>query len=454
MRFALVLGLAFCILLLPSRASSQTSTNPQVAAAAEQNSPSATASVPSTQASPSAEYNLTPEQRAKAISYSTHRYVLHFVETFFLIVLCFILFRTKVAVVFRRWANRGSKHLFVQCLILAPLFMLLISLIEFPLDYYSEYSLEHRFGISTQSLASWLGDWGKGLALSLIMSIFLVWIFYAVARRRPRRWWFYFWVISIPIALFIILIQPYVVESLFFKFTPLQQTRPELTNRIEQMLHRAGLSIPPSRIFEMNASSKMTAVDAYVSGLGSSKRVVIFDTTVKKLNSDEVLVVLGHETGHYVLHHIPKEFTLIELSLLLLFCLGYKILTWAVERLGPARDVHGVGDLASLPLALGFLTILMFFWSPIFNGISRHYEHQADQYGLELTHGVVPDPNASCVHAFQVLGETNLADPDPGAFIKFWLYSHPPLTERIQFAATYHPWKEGKPMELLKSSRE
>ena len=295
-------------------------------------------------------------------------------------------------------------------------------------------------------MASWFGDWGKSLAIVAAIGVIVAWIFYTVVRRSPRRWWFYFWLASIPLVLAFILIEPYVIEPLFYKFTPLQKTQPALVERIEAMLNHAGLSIPPARIFEMDASSRTKEVDAYVSGLGASKRVVVWDTTLKTMGPDELLLVLGHETGHYVLHHIPKEFALDEAVALLFFFLGFFAVNWLVERAGPRAGIEGMGDLASLPLVLIVLTLLVFLSAPLVNGISRHYEHQADQFGLEVAYGIVPDPNAAEVHALQILGEEDLADPDPSPFIKFWLYTHPPLDERIRFAATYKPWAEGKPM--------
>src|SRR5208283_5280944 len=144
--------------------------------------------------------------------------------------------------------------------------------------------------------------------------------------------WLYFWLASIPITLAFILIEPYVVEPLFYRFTPLEKTQPALTDRIEKMLGHAGLSIPRSRIYEMNASAKTRLVNAYVSGLGSSKRVVVWDTTLQKLNSDETLLVLGHEAGHYVLHHIPKEFALDEMLFLVLFYVGFVVINAIVKR--------------------------------------------------------------------------------------------------------------------------
>jgi len=259
-----------------------------------------------------------------------------------------------------------------------------------------------------------------------------------------------------------------VVEPLFYRFTPLEKTQPALTDRIEKMLGHAGLTIARSRIYEMNASAKTRLVNAYVSGLGSSKRVVVWDTTLQKLNSDETLLVLGHEAGHYVLHHIPKEFALDETLFLLLFYVGFVVLNRIVGReVGarhgvpvparrgvPVRGVEGVGDLASLPIVLLVLTVLVFVASPALNGISRHYEHQADQFGLEVAYGIVADPNTADVQSFQTLGEEDLEDPDPNPFVRFWLYTHPPLEERIRFAASYRPWAEGKPFEFVPTPRE
>ena len=321
---------------------------------------------------PPTTYTLTPERRAQAIAYSRSLYILYFLGTLVSIGIYLLLWRARIAVTFREWARKVSRRHFVQCLIFVPLFVAAATLLNLPLDFYSGYVLEHRFGLSTQGLASWFGDWGKSLAVVAAMGVIVAWIFYTVVRRSPRRWWFYFWLASIPLVLAFILIEPYVIEPLFYKFTPLQKTQPALVERIEAMLKHAGLSIPPARIFEMDASSRTKEVDAYVSGLGASKRVVVWDTTLKTMGPDELLLVLGHETGHYVLHHIPKEFALDEAVALLFFFLGFFAVNWLVERVGPRSGIEGVGDLASLPLVLVVLTLLVFLSAPLVNGISRH----------------------------------------------------------------------------------
>lgn len=398
-------------------------------------------------------YTLSPEQRAKATAYARARYFLYFVGVALSLAIYFFLWCAGTGALFSAWAGRVSRGLFGQCLVFVPLVAAVVSLIEFPLDYYEGFALEHRFGLSVQSFGSWLGDWGKNLAVTLVFGVIVAWVFYRVIRSSPGRWWFYFWLVSLPLTLALFLIQPVVIDPLFYRFTPLEKTQPALTARIEAMLHRAGLEIPRSRIFEMNASAKTKTLDAYVTGVARSKRVVVFDNTLRKLDEDEILLVLGHETGHYALHHIPKEFALLELIALALSYLGFVVLGSLIGRLGPRTGVTSLADLAALPLALLVLTALMFSSSPIVNGISRHYEHQADQFGLEVTYGVVSDPNSAEARSLEKLGEEDLADPDPPPFIKFWLFSHPPLDDRIRFAVSYKPWAEGKPMQLLHPRR-
>jgi Zn-dependent protease with chaperone function len=439
-----LLLLALCALLPAAMAYAR----PQAAPASSQSQASRASRA---EKKPPEGYSLSPELRQKAVAYSHTQYALYFLGVAWSFALYFFLWRKKVGVIFREWAGRVSSGHFIQSLIFVPLFLGVVSLAEFPLDYYSGFTVEHRFGLSTETFAAWLGDWGKSFAIWVVFMVFLIWILYLIIRRSPRRWWFYFWLVTLPVALGVIFLQPLIIDPLFFKFTPLEKSQPELTSRIEQMFDRAGLHIPRSHIYEMNASSKTKTVNAYVTGIGASKRLVIWDTTLKKLTPDETLLVVGHETGHYVLEHIPKMFCLIELVALGLIFAGFVAVERLVGRFGASTKLEGVGDLASLPLLFLVLTVVTFLASPAVCAISRHYEHQADQYSLEVSYGIVPDPNGVEARSFQILGEEDLADPDPSAFIKFWLYTHPPLDERIRFAMSYKPWAEGKPLEFVRS---
>ncbi len=444
---ACLAALALAATLSVAASASQGSAKPPAPSTAGKSEPAVRSKTPVT-TSPTG-YTLTPAERARAIAYSSAQDTDYFLGVALSILIYLLFWVGRVGVILRDLARRVSSRHLAQCLVFAPLLLGAAALVQLPLDYHSGFVLEHRYGLSTETLSAWFADWGKSLVIEILAGTFLVWILYLLVRRSPRRWWLYFWLITIPLGLFVALMEPYVIEPLFFKFTPLDRAHPALVERIEQMLHHAGLEIPPSRVYEMNASSKTRELNAYVSGFGPSKRVVVWDTTLRALNADETLEVLGHETGHYVLHHIVKEFAWDELVALIFFWLGFQTLQWALGRFGQRTGLEGAGDLASLPLILLLLTLLAFFSDPIVNAISRYYEHQADQFALEVTYGVVPNPNAAEAGAFQVIGQRDLSDPDPSPFIRFWLYSHPPIAERIRFAESYKPWAQGKPFALL-----
>ncbi len=314
-----------------------------------------TAAVP--QKEKAEDYSLPPEIRRKAIEYSRTRYEIYFLSVALSFAIYFLAWRCKLGVLFRDWARRVSRRHIVQTLIFVPLFLAAVSLLQFPLDYYSGFIIEHRFNLSTQGFASWAADWGKSFAIGAAFMVFLIWVLYLIIRRSPRRWWFYFWLFTIPVTLGVILLQPLVIDPLFFKFTPLENSQPQLTARIQAMLEKSGLNIPRERIFEMNASSKTKTVNAYVTGLGASKRLVIWDNTLAKLTPDETLLVVGHETGHYALEHIPKEFVLIELVSLVFIYGGFVAVKKLVARWGEHTGLEGVGDLASLPMLFLVLTV-------------------------------------------------------------------------------------------------
>jgi len=200
----------------------------------------------------------------------------------------------------------------------------------------------------------------------------------------------------------------------------------------------------------MLASEKLKSVNAYVTGIGASKRVVVWDTTVERMTTPEVLFVFGHEMGHYVLAHVWKGILFsIGVGLIFLY-LGFRSLRWAVARWGEGWEIRGVDDWASLPVLLVVFSILMFLGSPLINGFTRIQEHHADIYGLEVTHGLLPDSRQVAAQSFQVLGEIDLGDPDPSPFIEFWLFSHPSVKDRIDFALHYDPWGQGREPRFVK----
>jgi len=402
-------------------------------------------------------YSLPPEKYRQAVEYARARYRLYFIDTLYGLLVLFAVLHWRIGARFRDWAEgpegkatgKTSRRRVVQVLVFAPLLLVTLGVLELPLDLYSQ-SLAFRFQQSIQGWGSWFWDWTKAGLISLVVGTLLCWLLYGVVRRSPRRWWFYFWLVSIPLIVLAVFIEPLVIDPLFYKFEPLAQTQPALTREIGQVVERAGMHIPADHMFEMLASQKVNSVDAYVTGIGASKRVVVWDTTLQRMTTPEVLFVFGHEMGHYVLGHIWKGI-LFSIGVVLVFLyLGFRSLRWAVARWGTAWGIRSVDDWASLPVLLLVLSILTFLGSPVFNGFSRVQEHHADIYGLEVTHGLTPDSQQVAAHAFQVLGEVDLSEPDPSPFIEFWLFSHPSVKDRIDFALHYDPWGEGKSPRFVK----
>jgi len=395
-------------------------------------------------------YTLPPEKYEKAIAYSRANYRLYFIGVAWGLLMLLLVLRLRVAAKFRDWAERAGRRRFVQVVVFAPLLLLTLAVLNLPRDLYS-HQLQLQYEQSVQGWGSWFGDWAKGRVVTFVIGIFLVWILYGVIRRRPRRWWFYFWLASILILIFMLFISPYVIQPLFYDFVPLQQDHPELVAQIERVVARAGMEIPRARMFEMKASAKLKSLNAYVTGLGASKRVVVWDTTIQKLTVPETLFVFGHEMGHYVLNHLPKGIALLSGFLLVFLYVSYRLLGWSVKRWGARGGIRELSDWASLPLLLIIVALIGFFFAPAGTGLSRYFERQCDTYGVEVINGIVPDRVAAATRAFQVLGEINLADPAPHPFIRFWLYSHPPLNERITFAFSYDPWSKGQAPEFVKT---
>lgn len=414
--------------------------------------PTPSQAAPETQPPPEKEeikgYTLPPDKYEKAIAYSRARYQLYFIGFVYGLLALWAVLHFKVSARYRDWAERVSRVRFAQALVFLPPLALTLALLTLPGDIYGQWLLL-KYEQSVQSWGSWLGDWAKAQLISIFVSIFLVWILYAVIRRRPTRWWFYFWLAALPILLLVFFLTPFVIEPLFFQFEPLDKTQPQLVTEIEKVVNRGGLTIPRERMFEMKASEKLKSVNAYVTGFGASKRVVVWDTTIQKTTVPETLFVFGHEMGHYVLGHVWKGIAFFAVVLLVFLYLGYRGMHWMLARWGAAWGLRGVDDWASLPALFLLLSVFGFLSSPLTNSFTRYQEHQADVYGLEVIHGLVPDSQQAAAHAFQILGEVNLADPEPSPFIKIWLYSHPPLKERIDFALTYDPWSKGERPEFV-----
>jgi Zn-dependent protease with chaperone function len=409
----------------------------------------ASASTPSTQsastsdAAPVTIYTLPPDKLAKSRAlYNLDGWLLIVGTVWSFVVLLAILY-LRLAARYRDWAERAFKYSFPQAIIAVPLLMLTIDIPNWPLAAY-RHSVSLNYGLSVQRWGSWFGDLLKGQAISLIVATLALWLMIFIIRRSPRRWWFYFWLIAVPFIFLFAVIVPYVIDPLFNKFEPLDKNHPELVTAIERVSHRGGLDIPRDRMFEMKASEKVTTLNAYVTGFGPSKRVVVWDTTIQKSTTPETQFVYGHEMGHYVLNHVTIGLVLGCAGLLVALYLLYRISAWGLRRFGARWQIRELGDWAALPMFFLIFAIMGFFSTPIENTVSRQIEHNADVYGLEVTHGINANSSQVAAHAFQILGELSLDYPYPSKLVVFWFYSHPTIADRVRFANEYDPWGKGQ----------
>jgi Zn-dependent protease with chaperone function len=395
---------------------------------------------------------LPPDKLAQAVALGHWRAGLYFGGTAWLLLATWILVRVGAGAAIARLAGRLSPRVRMQGLIVIPLWLLILSALEIPTSIIGHH-VSLQYGLSIERWIPWWIDWLKSTLLTLALGTFVGSALYALMRRSPRRWWIGFWAFTIPVEVLLTFVAPLVIDPLFNHFTPLAATNPVLVDQLERVATRGGLNIPPSRIFLMDASTRYTGANAYVTGLDASKRIVVWDTTLKIETPSEILFTYGHEQGHYVLHHVAKGIAWSVLIIFVFYWIAFHLMRWFVRRCGTRWRIESVESWSSVGLFLLIALLLNFLAQPIANSISRGVEHQADVYGEEVIHGIVADPQATTVSSFCSDAIVWLDDPNPNRFVEFWTYNHPSTEERAEFAARYDPWAPGHHPRYVGGSR-
>jgi Zn-dependent protease with chaperone function len=438
MTIARRLLLVFCFTALLAAVAPRLGPGPR---AAVQTAPGANATQPAAPANQQQAYSLPPEKLAKAIDLSRIRHTMGLVGTFWGLAVLWILLATHAISGLAAWAERIFKWRWLSGLLFFALFFVITNLASLPLDVYSQH-VELSYGISVQSWGSWLGDQGKGLGLTVLFGAPILLLFNWIVRRWPRRFWLGLWVVTLPLLVLTLFISP-LLEPVFNKYEPLTKNNPALVADLEKVVARTGTNIPPERMFLMKASLKSNGLNAYVSGMGATKRIVVWDTTAGRIPNDQVQFIFGHESGHYVLNHLPKQVAGAAVFLFFLYWACAAFAGWLVRRFGARWQAEPLASRAGFIVLLLAVSVAGFFTEPISNAFSRHFEHEADVYGQEAIHGLVADPQKTAVEAFNSLGEAWLEDPTPNPFIEFWTYNHPSVQNRANFALHYDPWANG-----------
>jgi Zn-dependent protease with chaperone function len=339
---ALLLIITSCLLLTSAASAQQPIATPDSQQASAQSSAQSSAPVP------------VPEPSEKALSYYRSGIVLWVVNVLWgLLIPALFLFMGFSARI-RDWAKRiGRWWFFVICAYIA-IFLIINFAIDLPLSYYQDFVRQHAYDLSNQTFGKWFGDEITGLLITVVVGFLFLWIPYLLIKKSPRRWWLYTGLLAIPFLIFSILVTPILIEPLFNKFGPMKNK--ELEAKILQLAGRAG--IEGGRVYEVAKSEDTKTLNAYVTGFGATKRIVLWDTTIAKLDENELLFVMGHEMGHYVLGHVWK--TILFLSLLIIVTL-YAVHRTAGPLINKFHRRFGfteLSDIASLPLIILLLSAI------------------------------------------------------------------------------------------------
>jgi Zn-dependent protease with chaperone function len=337
----------------------------------------------------------------------------------------------------RDLARRVGRGWFGTVAVYVLLYLALEFVVDLPLRYYAGFVRQHAYGLSNQTVGKWSGDAVKGLGVEMLGGVLFAWVPFWLIGRYPRRWWLILSGLAVPFIAFVMLVAPVCIDPLFNEFGPMKDKA--LEQKILALAGRAGVS--GGRVFEVNKSVDTKAVNAYVKGLFGTHRIVLWDTLLQKLDEREVLAVMGHELGHYVLHHVGWSITLSSVILLAGLFWTDRAGRWLVARYHGRFGFDSLADVAAAPLLLVLVEVSSVVLAPVALAYSRHHEHEADRFTLELTR-----MNRSTARSFADLQRDNLGVPRHGLLDHLWRDTHPTIAERVEFANTYRPWAEGRPL--------
>ena len=372
-------------------------------------------------------YPPTPERLAQLVSYSRFVNIWRFAEFILSTVVLLIILFTGLSAGLRDMVGSIRKSWLRQWLYFA-LLMVVMYVLDFPANYYRNFVIENDYGFLNQSFMQWWGEDLLSLGLTVVFGVIGVWLLYFVINRF-KRWWLVFSIGTIPVLVFFVIIAPVVISPLFNKFEPLKDKT--LESKLLALADKSG--IPGSHVFEVNASKQSTKVNAYVTGLFSTKRIVLYDTIIKNFTHDEIMFVMGHEMGHYVMHHVWLGLGILILFVIIALWVINRFIHDLIHRFRTRLGFDRINDIASLPLLLLCLNVVLFFGQPALNAPTRMMEHESDTFGMEHA-GVSGEIAAS---AFDKLSVLNLSDPDPSPLIEYWFYDHPAIKKRIEYVRTF-----------------
>ena len=295
------------------------------------------------------------------------------------------------------------------------------TIISIPFSLYNTFNIENKYGFNTMTPRLWIIDFLKSVMLSTMLMGIIISVSLWLISASPDYWWLWVWGFFLVFSLFIMYISPYVIEPLFNKFTPIEDKA--LEDKIKNLVQKVGIKV--SRILKMDASKRSTHTNAYFTGIGKVKRIILYDTLLEKMDGDETIAVLAHEIGHWKKKHVLKRIMVSEVIAFIAIYISFKILQ--TDFLLKMFSVKADSFFAKIVI-LGFIgSIAVFPLGPLANYLSRRHERQADCFACELTGN--PDNLATSLIK---LSKDNLSNLHPHPLYAAFHYSHPPVVQRIR----------------------
>jgi STE24 endopeptidase len=366
---------------------------------------------------------VSPEQRARSDAYFEGGYWLQLWGFLYGAAVAILLLATRLSARMRDLAVRITRVPALQTALYWIGYLVITTVLSFPLTVYAGFFREHKYGLATQTFGPWLGDQAKGLAIGAVLGAVALMAIYAVIRRAPRTWWLWGAGVSLVFVGFTIAIAPVFIEPVFNKYTPL--TDKKVKDPILRLARANG--IPATDVFVFDASRQTTRVSANVAGFLGTQRIALNDNLLNRCSLPEIESVMAHEMGHYVLNHIFK--VLLQIGLLIVA--GFAFVRWAFDRVaarwGSRWGIRGIADVAGLPLLVLLLSVFFFALTPVTNTMIRTQEVEADIFGLNAARQ--PDGEAE---VDLKLGEYRKLKPGPVE--EFIFFDHPSGYSRILMA--------------------
>ena len=323
--------------------------------------------------------------------------------------------------VYDRWILSLTGSLLWGGLLFSLIMLYAEILMDIPFSLYRNFKIENRYGFNTMTMRLWFLDLIKSITISTILGSVVVLSALAIIQASPAWWWLWVWTFLLVFGIFVMYISPFVIEPLFFKFEPVKAEG--LEEKVRVLMEDAGLKV--GCVFQVDASRRSRHSNAYFTGIGRVKRIVLFDTLIEQMTHEEIIAVLAHEVGHWKKRHVLKRIVLTEAMAFFGLFLAFHLLTW--DGLPGMIGLANASFFARLVI-LGFLSsIVMFPLTPLFSALSRRDEREADQYASDLT-----GRSDAMASALVKLSRENLANLHPHPLYAKFHYSHPPVVERIR----------------------